>query len=147
MLCGLPQPVWHVVKMSDMRSFLNITKALADETRLRILMALRHGEMCACQIIALLELAPSTVSRHLYLLTQARLIEKRKCGKWIYCRLPAAAEAPSPEVRSALAMTCAALSGNERIAKDDVNLVAIKAMSLEEVCCPLNEKRRGASCR
>jgi DNA-binding transcriptional ArsR family regulator len=44
-----------------MKSFLNITKALADENRLRMLLALQPGELCVCQITKLMGLAMSTV--------------------------------------------------------------------------------------
>ena len=49
-------------RIVSMREFLNITKALADENRVRTLLALRQGELCVCQITELLALAPSTVS-------------------------------------------------------------------------------------
>ena len=75
-----------------MREVLAITKALSDETRLRILMSLRNGELCVCQVIGLLELAPSTVSKHMSILHQAGLVEARKEGRWMYYRL--AAESP-----------------------------------------------------
>jgi Predicted transcriptional regulators len=67
---------------------MNIVKALADENRVRILMALRGRELCVCQITGLLDLAPSSTSRHLSILRQARLIEGSKRGKWVYYRLP-----------------------------------------------------------
>ena len=116
-----------------MKKFLTMAKALADETRLRILLALEKEELCACQIGALLKMAPSTVSRHLYLLSQAGLIDKRKCGKWIYCSLPAH---PSGEVKTSLSMTFKALTDAERIRRDRVRLKAILQLSLEEVCNP-----------
>jgi ArsR family transcriptional regulator len=75
-----------------MRDFLSITKALSDENRVRVLMALDAGELCVCQIIELLGLAPSTVSKHMSILKQARLAESEKNGKWVYYRL--AAHAP-----------------------------------------------------
>ena len=71
-----------------MREFMNITKALSDESRVRILMLLREGELCVCQLIELVGLAPSTVSKHMAILVQARLVEFRKEGKWRYYRLP-----------------------------------------------------------
>ncbi len=71
-----------------MRSTLRITKALSDIQRLRILMMLRTGELCVCQIIAVLGLAPSTVSKHLSLLRAAGLVDSRKDGRWAYFRLP-----------------------------------------------------------
>jgi len=70
-----------------MRDIMDMYKALADEKRVRILYALRGGELCVCQLIALLELAPSTVSKHLTILRSVRLIESRKNGRWMYYRL------------------------------------------------------------
>lgn len=77
-----------------------LCQALADPGRLRTLAALRHGELCVCQIVELLRLAPATVSRHLAILRSAGLIETRKLGRWIHCRLPGPAAAPA--VRAAL---------------------------------------------
>jgi DNA-binding transcriptional ArsR family regulator len=71
-----------------MFEFMNITKALADENRVRILMALNgRDELCVCQLIDMLQLAPSTVSKHLFVLRNARLIIGRKEGRWMYYRL------------------------------------------------------------
>ncbi|MCL4217425.1 MAG: winged helix-turn-helix domain-containing protein [Candidatus Hydrogenedentes bacterium] len=75
-----------------MRDIMAVTKALADESRVRCLLALKLGELCVCQITALLELAPSTVSKHMAILRQARLVEARKEGRWIYYRLTTADE-------------------------------------------------------
>src|SRR6266568_7024642 len=72
-----------------MRALMNITKALADENRVRALLALRGGELCVCQITELFGLAPSTISKHLSILYQAGLVESRKEGRWIYYQLPA----------------------------------------------------------
>lgn len=66
---------------------LNITKALSDENRVRALMMLAGGELCVCQIIEMLGLAPSTVSKHMSILRLAGLVETRKEGRWIYYRL------------------------------------------------------------
>ena len=70
-----------------MKQFMAVAKALADENRTRVLMFLKHQELCVCQIIEMLGLAPSTVSKHLTILHQAGLIESRKDGRWIYYRL------------------------------------------------------------
>ena len=67
---------------------LNIAKALSDENRVRALMMLTRGELCVCQLIEMLGLAPSTVSKHMSILRQARLVEARKQGRWMYYRLP-----------------------------------------------------------
>ena len=57
-----------------MREFMAITKALSDPNRVRILLALRRGELCVCQITELFGFAPSTVSKHLSILHHAGLI-------------------------------------------------------------------------
>ena len=61
-----------------MRELMSIVKALGDENRVRAVMALRNRELCLCQIIELLGLAPSTVSKHMSILKQARLVDTRK---------------------------------------------------------------------
>ena len=71
-----------------MKVTLRVTKALADLQRVRILMMLRPGELCVCQILEVLALAPSTVSKHLSLLSTAGLVEFQKDGRWMYYRLP-----------------------------------------------------------
>ena len=78
-----------------MRDFMAITKALADETRVRVLLALQRGELCVCQIVELTSLATSTISKHMSILKQARLVESRKEGRWMYYRL---ADDQAPEV-------------------------------------------------
>ncbi|HMA77198.1 MAG TPA: metalloregulator ArsR/SmtB family transcription factor [Candidatus Krumholzibacteriaceae bacterium] len=70
-----------------MRDFLEITKALSDINRVRVLMALMNQELCVCQITELLKLASSTVSKHMSILDHARLVESRKEGRWVYYRL------------------------------------------------------------
>ena len=65
-----------------------ITKALSDPNRVRILLALRRGELCVCQITELFGFAPSTVSKHLSILHHAGLILSRKSERWVYYRLP-----------------------------------------------------------
>ena len=82
-----------------MKNTLRIVKALADENRLKIVLMLGGTELCVCHIVEGLALAPSTVSKHLSILEQAGLIETRKKGRWVHCRLP---EKTSPEAESAL---------------------------------------------
>ena len=62
-------------------------KALSDETRLRIYLLLAEGELCVCQMTAVLELAPSTVSQHLSVLSRGELLTDRKEGKLVFYRL------------------------------------------------------------
>jgi DNA-binding transcriptional ArsR family regulator len=71
-----------------MKEFMAITKALSDSSRVRILLALKRGELCVCQITELFGFAPSTVSKHLSILQQAGLVLSRKSERWVYYRLP-----------------------------------------------------------
>jgi len=70
-----------------MKSAARIFKALADETRLRILLLLTRGELCVCDLMAVLELPQSTVSRHLATLRHAGWVEDRRQGVWMYYKL------------------------------------------------------------
>ncbi len=70
-----------------MEKTVAIAKALSDQNRVRALMALRGGELCVCQIIELLELAPSTVSKHMSVLKQAGLVVGRKNKQWVHYSL------------------------------------------------------------
>ena len=73
-----------------MEQTLQITKALADASRLRVLtMLLEHDELCVCQVTALLNLSTATVSKHMSILHAAHLVESRKDGRWVYYRLSA----------------------------------------------------------
>ena len=69
-----------------MRHEAKIFKALADDTRLRILALLLEGELCVCEIIAALELPQSTVSRHLAYLRNSGWVQDRRQGIWMYYR-------------------------------------------------------------
>jgi len=62
-------------------------KALGHPVRLRIVAMLRGGELCVCQLTAVLDLAASTVSAHLTDLKRAGLVEDRKDGRWVLHRL------------------------------------------------------------
>jgi ArsR family transcriptional regulator, arsenate/arsenite/antimonite-responsive transcriptional repressor len=114
-----------------MREFLAITKALGDENRLRALLSLRDGELCLCQIVELLGLAPSTASKHMDLLLQAALVERRKEGRWHYFRL--ANRAAPPIVRKALRWVLESLADQPVISADVRKLCCLREKDLKEV--------------
>lgn len=58
-------------------------KALSDTNRVRILKLLQWKSLCACEITAVLELANSTVSKHLSILKEAGFIREEKDGRWV----------------------------------------------------------------
>lgn len=112
-----------------MFTLLNIASALSDANRLRILMALRTTPLCVCQITAFLDLAPSTTSKHLSILRQARLIESTKQGRWVYYQLADAAALPM--VTDALAWALPSLQDDPRICKDAENIAAMLQAAAE----------------
>ena len=115
-----------------MREFMNITKALADENRVRALLALQKGELCVCQITELLGLAPSTVSKHLSILYQSGLVELRKEGRWIYYRLP---ETNAPTVvHKAIEWVVKSLADNSHVANDTQHLKTILNTDPTKLC-------------
>ena len=111
---------------------MSITKALADENRVRALLALRGGELCVCQITELFGLAPSTVSKHLSVLHQAGLVESRKDGRWIYYKLPA--NGAGAAVRGALRWVEQSAGEDARVAEDGKKLKKIREMDPVELC-------------
>jgi ArsR family transcriptional regulator, arsenate/arsenite/antimonite-responsive transcriptional repressor len=121
-----------------MNDVLNVAKALADANRLRALMALGSGELCVCQILEVLALAPSTVSKHLSILHQARLVEARKEGRWMYYRLPG--RAASKTVKEALAWVRQNLADAPQIVQDSKKLTKILSMDRETLCKRQNRK-------
>jgi len=64
-----------------------IFKGLADPTRLRIISLLLKQELCVCDLMAVLHLPQSTVSRHMIRLKTASLVLDRRSGKWVHYRL------------------------------------------------------------
>jgi ArsR family transcriptional regulator len=118
----------------EMLQFMNVTKALSDENRVRILLALSEKEeLCVCHLIDLLELAPSTVSKHLFLLKNARLIIGRKDGRWMHYRLNNQQEAPSLVVE-ALEWVVKSISGSPVIKADRGRLEKILSVPLQVSC-------------
>jgi ArsR family transcriptional regulator len=79
-----------------------IFKAIADETRLRILTLLLEGELCVCEIIAALELPQSTISRHLAYLRNSGWVHDRRQGVWMYYRLNEGDQAMIKELKPLL---------------------------------------------
>lgn len=113
-----------------MFDFLTTCRALADENRARILMALRSRQLCVCQVTAFLDLAPSTTSKHLSILRQARLIESTKQGRWVYYRL--AEDSARPNIREALEWLRHSLAEDPVIRADEERIAEI--LRAEEAC-------------
>ncbi len=109
-----------------------VTRALADPNRVRILLALRRGELCVCQITELLGLAFSTISRHLSVLHHAGLIQSRKSERWVFYRLP---DKSAPvAVREALNWVKKSLTKTVEAAADAKKLNRVLNTGLAEIC-------------
>ncbi len=63
---------------------VEVLKALADETRLRLLNVLKNRDMCVCELETILDLSQPNVSRHLKALKAAGLVGTHRAGQWIH---------------------------------------------------------------
>ena len=66
---------------------IDILKALAEETRLRIFAQIIKGDMCVCEIEECLELTQSNASRHLTALKRAGILDSYKTAQWAYYKV------------------------------------------------------------
>lgn len=64
-----------------------VLAVLGNASRRRLLMLLAtFGELCVCELVHAVDLPQATVSRHLAMVRQARLVEARRQGTWMYYR-------------------------------------------------------------
>jgi ArsR family transcriptional regulator len=117
----------------DLNNFVAITKALSDPHRVRALLALRKGELCVCQIIELLGLAPSTISKHMSILKQAGLVDSRKDSRWVYYRLVDEISDESP-ISKIVKLSISVLLNDERVKLDDCKMADITSEGLDSLC-------------
>ncbi len=122
-----------------MLEFLTVIKALADENRLRIVSALQGRELCLCQIVELLGLATSTVSRHMSILQQARLVQSRKQGRWTHFRLD---ENAPPDASEAAEFVVRRLKQDAKVRNDSKRLKEILNIDPEQLCRLQTECKR-----
>jgi len=116
----------------------NILKALSDPNRIRIVMSLSGGELCVCRIIELLQLAPSTVSKHLSILRQADLIEASKKGRWIYYKL--SNHTKNKTLKEIVKWLEKSLKEDDRITKDKKLMARILKEDPEKLCAKIKKK-------
>lgn len=114
-----------------MRNLMKITKALSDQNRVRILSALNGRELCVCQLVALLKLAPSTVSKHIAILRNADMVESRKEGLLVYYFLP---KAQNEMLTGILNWLFDSLKTDKIIQQDNAEIEEIVKKSPSEIC-------------
>lgn len=83
----LKETIAKIPEDNQLQDKSEIFKAISDPTRLKILYLLQDGELCVCEIIAVLEKPQSTISHHLNVLKKAGFIQGRKEGLWIHYQL------------------------------------------------------------
>ena len=71
----------------DIRNAARLFHALSDETRIAIIVRLRDGEKCVCDLTDLLDAAQSRLSFHLKTLKDAGLVHDRRNGRWVHYSL------------------------------------------------------------
>ncbi len=77
-------------RMPDENKLLDLAelfKVFGDSTRVKIICALLHAEMCVCDIAVLLGMTKSSISHQLRILKQSKLVNYRKDGKVVYYSL------------------------------------------------------------
>jgi len=125
-----------------MRQIVRTTKALADETRIRIIGVLKGRELCVCQLIELLCLAPSTVSKHLSILKNARLLISRKQGRWMHYRL-ANDEGTPDQIIEVLDWTVRSIAQTDQFVSDNERIEEILLIDRDILC---SQQNRPGSC-
>ncbi|HUO77211.1 MAG TPA: metalloregulator ArsR/SmtB family transcription factor [Thermodesulfovibrionales bacterium] len=121
-----------------MQDLMNIFKALSEETRLRILKLLEHGELCVCDIVAALELIQPKVSFHLNVLKEAGFLKDRKQGRWTHYRID-----DSDFFRRFLLMSVLERIHNKAVSEDNKRLDAFMQTKKTKATVVDIEKRRG----
>jgi ArsR family transcriptional regulator len=89
------------------RPLSRVFRALGDETRLRIVALLAHGELCVCHVEEALGLTQPNASRQLGILRATGLVDSRREGTWVYYRLV-------PQEDAAVARVVDGLTGSFR---------------------------------
>jgi DNA-binding transcriptional ArsR family regulator len=115
-------PVHHLPRV------VRALKAMAHPVRLRMLAMLRPGELCVCQLTAVLDLAASTVSGHLADLRAAGLVHERKDGKWVHYRLT-----DDPDLSAVIRSALESLARDHQTDTDAATVRQVRRLPVETV--------------
>jgi DNA-binding transcriptional ArsR family regulator len=113
-------------------------KALGDPTRIRAVLALKKHTLCVCQIVELLKLSPSTISKHLQILLEAGLVENEKRGRWVYYSFTTTSARGVPE--EALNLILDTAKKSDQAKKDRARLKEIRCIDPEILCTRQNKR-------
>nr|MBF0223175.1 winged helix-turn-helix transcriptional regulator [Desulfobulbaceae bacterium] len=115
-----------------MNTIAQLFKALAEPIRLRILALLIDEERCVCDLMAVLELPQSTISRHLAYLKNAGWVEGERRGVWMYYALTDNLDGFREELQQILAVH---LPLTEQGTVDQKRLRIYLAQGERDACC------------
>ncbi|RJQ16208.1 MAG: ArsR family transcriptional regulator [Nitrospiraceae bacterium] len=115
-----------------LKDFIKASKALSDETRVRILKLLGHRELCVCQLMSVLGMGQSTVSKHLGILRNAGLVEVRKEWTWAFYKI--SEDAAHIYNRSFLSVLSSVLKDDFIIRKDEDKLREVIKKDIKAFC-------------
>jgi len=120
-----------------MNDVVKTFKALSDETRVRIIKLLEHGELCVCDIGAALGMVQPKVSFHLGVLKNSGLLKDRKQGKWVHYSLD-----ESEMFKRFLLLSVAEKVSDKEVEADKARLKAfMQNKDNDETVVPLSGKR------
>jgi DNA-binding transcriptional ArsR family regulator len=114
---------------STVLSIVRLTKTLGHAGRLRILAMLRAGPLSVCQIAAVLDAPPSTVSGHLLDLRREGLVSEERRGKWVYYR-----NARDGSIAAVLAPLLARLAGDPQVDRDARAAESLRGTPPDSLC-------------
>ncbi|GIV20820.1 MAG: hypothetical protein KatS3mg023_2571 [Armatimonadota bacterium] len=126
--------------MSTPSQMEQLFKALADSNRLRILAVLQWGELCVCQLMGILGLSQSTVSKHLAILKEAGLLMEQQRGKRTFYAL--SDDFSSPLVSTVVRAVLDALQDSPHLAEDRRLAEFMREFRIETVQAALNARKK-----
>jgi ArsR family transcriptional regulator len=103
----------------EVRSLTRLFRALGDETRLRIVALLSHGELCVCHLESALDLNQPNASRQLGILKAAGVVDSRRIGTWVHYRI---VEQEHATVQKALEVLTRAFGAERSLRSDHAKL-------------------------
>lgn len=109
-------------KLEDVRPLTRAFRALGDETRVRIVALLTHGELCVCHLEAALGISQPNCSRQLAILRAAGIVDSRRDGTWVYYRI---SDQEHASVKSVLDVLAATFGAARALRTDHVRLKKI----------------------
>jgi len=113
-----------------LRGLAEVFKALNDETRLRVLKLLENESLCVCEIMEVLGMIQSRISRHLHILRRAGFLTAQRDKKWVIYRWNR--ERANPYHLPLQEMIRLWLNNDEQVKGDKKRLQQVKAMNMRE---------------